>query len=52
VEVMEMFSKLNSEGITVILVTHSEEIANFAKRVIHVSDGRIVSGVYSSRTGA
>jgi len=46
VEVMEMFSQLNREGITVILVTHSEEIANYAKRSIHISDGRVVSGVY------
>ena len=46
VEVMEMFSRLNSEGITVILVTHSEEIAAYAKRSIHISDGRVVSGVY------
>ncbi|MBO5308757.1 MAG: ABC transporter ATP-binding protein [Lentisphaeria bacterium] len=45
-EVMEMFSALNSEGITVILVTHSVEIANFAKRTIHVQDGLIVSGSY------
>ena len=45
-EVMEMFSALNAEGITVILVTHSVEIANFAKRTIHVQDGQIVSGTY------
>ena len=45
-EVMEMFSALNNEGITVILVTHSVEIANFAKRTIHVQDGLIVSGSY------
>lgn len=47
VEVMEMFSALNAEGITVILVTHSEEIANYAKRIIHVSDGQVVSGAYN-----
>ena len=45
-EVMEMFSELNKEGITVILVTHSVDIANFAKRTIHVQDGLIVSGSY------
>jgi len=49
VEVMEMFSKLNAEGITVILVTHSEDIANYAKRTIHVSDGQIVSGAFKSK---
>jgi ABC-type lipoprotein export system ATPase subunit len=45
-EVMEMFSNLNAEGITVILVTHSVGIANFAKRTVHVQDGLIVSGSY------
>lgn len=46
VEVMDMFSKLNSEGITVILVTHSSEIARYAKRTICMSDGQIVSGIF------
>ena len=45
-EVMDMFSKLNSEGITVILVTHSAEIARYAKRTICMSDGQIVSGIF------
>ena len=49
VDVMEMFSRLNAEGITVILVTHSEEIANYAKRTIHVSDGLIVSGAFKNK---
>ena len=44
VEVMEMFDALNAEGITIILVTHSDEIANYAKRVIRVSDGLVVDG--------
>ena len=48
-EVRQMFSELNAEGITVILVTHSVEIANFAKRSIHVQDGRIVSGTYEGK---
>ncbi len=46
VEVMEMFNALNAEGITVILVTHSVEIANHARRTIHIQDGRIVGGAY------
>ena len=52
VEVMEMFSALNAEGITVILVTHSEEIANYAKRIIQLKDGEIVSGVYGEQESA
>ena len=43
VEVMKMFGNLNAEGITVILVTHSEEIAACAKRTIRLQDGLIVS---------
>ena len=46
VEVMDMFKKLNDEGITVILVTHSQAIAKFAKRTICMSDGQIVSGLF------
>ena len=43
IEVMEMFGRLNSEeGITVILVTHSTEIAACAKRTIRLQDGLIV----------
>ena len=41
VEVMRMFDELNARGITVILVTHSMEIAEFAKRVVRISDGEI-----------
>ena len=43
VEVMKMFSDLNDSGITVILVTHSEEIAACAKRTIRLQDGLIVN---------
>ena len=46
IEVMEMFSALNAEGITIILVTHSDEIANYAKRAIRVSDGLVVDGAF------
>ena len=46
VEVMDMFRKLNEEGITVILVTHSQEIAKYAKRTICMSDGQIISGFF------
>ena len=50
-EVMEMFSELNAEGITVILVTHSVEIAGFARRSIHIQDGLIVNGEYDVKKG-
>lgn len=41
-EVMEIFRKLNADGRTIILVTHEPEIAEYAKRVIHMRDGAIV----------
>ena len=44
-----MFGKLNEEGISVILVTHSAELAGYAKRQIHVQDGRIVAGTYEGK---
>ena len=44
IEVMNMFTELNrKEKITIILVTHSQEIADCAKRVIRLSDGMIQS---------
>src|SRR5215467_11545821 len=41
VEVMEIFQKLNTEGLTIILVTHEPDIAQFAKREIVFRDGQI-----------
>ncbi len=44
VEIMELFTKLNQEmGRTIILVTHEEDIAKFAKRIIRLVDGEILS---------
>jgi putative ABC transport system ATP-binding protein len=41
-EIMELLGKLNSEqGISIIMVTHEDEVAAYAKRVIHVRDGLI-----------
>jgi putative ABC transport system ATP-binding protein len=43
VEVMELFSKIQQGGNTVILVTHEEDIANYAKRIVRLKDGIIES---------
>jgi polar amino acid transport system ATP-binding protein len=43
VEVMGIFQELNEKGITIILVTHEPDIAQFAKRHIIFRDGRIKS---------
>ena len=41
VEILRMFQGLNTEGITVILVTHDPDVAAFATRTIHIRDGQI-----------
>ena len=41
VEVMEIFKKLNEEGVTIIQVTHSEKNASYGTRIINLLDGRI-----------
>ena len=40
-EIMEIFGKIQSEGNTVILVTHEEDIAHYARRIIRLRDGVI-----------
>ncbi len=42
-EIMRLFSKLNEEGITIILVTHEPDVAAYAKRILHFKDGIIHS---------
>ncbi|MEI6970976.1 MAG: ABC transporter ATP-binding protein [bacterium] len=41
-EIMALFKELNAEGITLIMVTHEPDIAQCAKRTIHMRDGEIV----------
>lgn len=44
-EIMSLFDKVNTAGNTVILVTHSEQIASHARRVICIRDGKIESDI-------
>jgi len=41
-EIMEIFQKLNDERRTIIMITHEADIAEHAKRTIHIRDGKIV----------
>lgn len=41
-QIMELFSKLNDDGVTVVMITHEAEIARHAKRIIHIKDGQII----------
>ena len=41
-EVMQLFRELNSEGMTIIIVTHDPEVGAATNRIVRISDGRIV----------
>ncbi|MBT3396915.1 MAG: ABC transporter ATP-binding protein [Alphaproteobacteria bacterium] len=43
IEIMGLLGELNSKGITIILVTHEQEVAEYAKRILHFRDGLLVS---------
>ena len=49
-EIMALFGQLNAGGRTVIMVTHDEDVAGHAKRIIRLRDGRIVSDEVSAAT--
>jgi putative ABC transport system ATP-binding protein len=42
-EIMALFQALNRQGMTVIVVTHENDVARFARRILRFRDGRIVS---------
>lgn len=50
-EIMEILKELHNEGRTVILITHDNEIASRAKRIIRIMDGRIVADIQNDAVG-
>ena len=42
-EIMAIFQRLNNEGHTIIMITHESDIAEHAKRIIYIRDGKIVT---------
>jgi len=50
VEIMAVFQGLNNRGITIILVTHEQDIAQYAKRNVVFRDGKILSDTLLSAT--
>ncbi len=42
-QVMDLFEQLNAEGVTVVVITHAPEVAERARRVIRILDGRIAA---------
>jgi putative ABC transport system ATP-binding protein len=51
-EVMQIFSRLNAAGRTIVLITHEPDVAAHAKRVIHLVDGRLESDVRTAPVAA
>lgn len=43
VEIMSLFQRLNREGITIVIVTHEQEIAGFARRILRFRDGCLIN---------
>jgi len=41
-EIMAIFTKLHKKGHTIVMITHEPDIAEHAKRIIHVHDGKII----------
>ncbi len=42
IEIMHLFTELSNEGITIVMVTHEDDIAAYAKRHIVMRDGRVM----------
>jgi putative ABC transport system ATP-binding protein len=50
-EVLALFHRLSSQGRTIVLITHEEEIARHARRVIRIRDGEIISDEPTEASG-
>lgn len=47
-EIMELFSELNRQGRTIIMITHDPEVAEYAEKVVYVKDGQILEDTAGS----
>ena len=48
---MELFDTLHKQGVTIIMITHSDEIAAYADRVVKIIDGELYEGDAQPVTG-
>jgi putative ABC transport system ATP-binding protein len=51
-DVLEIFERLNADGRTVVLITHEDEVAAHARRVIRLADGLVVGDERTSARAA
>ena len=51
-EIMQIFSRLNVDGRTIVMITHEADVAEHAKRVVHLVDGKVDSDRRSAPIGA
>jgi macrolide transport system ATP-binding/permease protein len=51
-EMLDLFKRLNEEGVTIILVTHDENVARSAKRIVRIHDGVVAADENSPRLAA
>jgi putative ABC transport system ATP-binding protein len=49
--VLELFRRLHAGGQTILLVTHDQQVADGAERVVAMRDGRLPRGVERARNG-
>ena len=50
-QVMELFDTLHKQGVTIIMITHADEIASYADRVVKIIDGELYEGDAQPVTG-
>jgi len=48
-EIMEIFQELNKQGNTIVMITHETEIAEYAKRIIKIRDGKIIENNHNGK---
>jgi len=46
---MDFLGKMNDKGKTVVLITHDIELVSYAKRIVHIKDGKIEKEVLNGR---
>lgn len=51
-QIMDLFSELNDDGVTVIMITHEPDVAECAKRIMFIRDGRLLTHEEFQATGA